>query len=60
MHKEKVKQHFGVSPQVFRNTELIYSDYIGEMVADMAIKQFLPKVLTYSVMEKPITFIVTP
>ncbi|MFQ3580260.1 MAG: glycoside hydrolase family 57 protein [Bacteroidales bacterium] len=41
MHKEKVKQHFGVTPQVFRNTELIYSDYIGEMVADMGYKAIL-------------------
>jgi alpha-amylase len=41
LHKEKVKKHFGVTPQVFRNTELIYSDYIGEMVADMGYKAIL-------------------
>ena len=35
MHRNKVKAVFGVEPQVFRNTELIYSDQIGEYIADM-------------------------
>jgi len=35
MHRDKIKSVFGVEPQVFRNTELIYSDQIGEYVADM-------------------------
>ncbi len=35
-HQEKIKQLFnGYSPKVFRNTELIYSDQIGEMIAEM-------------------------
>jgi len=35
-HKEKLKRHFeGYEPKVFRNTELIYSDEIGEMISDM-------------------------
>ena len=38
MHKEKVKQLFGVEPTVFRNTELIYSDQIGSYIADMGYK----------------------
>lgn len=38
MHRKKVKEHFGVEPKVFRNTELIYSDQIGEMVANMGFK----------------------
>ncbi|MFH0894160.1 MAG: FliG C-terminal domain-containing protein [Bacteroidota bacterium] len=38
---EKVKQHFGQEPTSFRNTELIYSDSIGEMVADMGFKAML-------------------
>jgi len=41
LHKTKVKEHFGITPQVFRNTELIYSDYIGEMVAEMGYKAIL-------------------
>lgn len=35
LHRDKVKEVFGVEPKVFRNTELIYADWIGEMVADM-------------------------
>lgn len=38
LHRDKVKQVFGVVPKVFRNTELIYSDWIGEYVADMGFK----------------------
>jgi alpha-amylase len=38
MHRDKVKEVFGVEPQVFRNTELIYADWIGEYVADMGYK----------------------
>ncbi len=40
-HKEKIKKHFNQEPKVFRNTELIYSDGIGEMVADMGYKAML-------------------
>jgi len=40
-HDEKIKQHFGQQPTVFRNTELIYSDYIGEMVAEKGFKAML-------------------
>lgn len=40
-HKELIKEHFGVEPTVFRNTELIYSDEIGAMVADMGFKAML-------------------
>lgn len=38
---EKVKEHFGQTPVTFRNTELIYSDHIGEMVADMGFDLML-------------------
>jgi alpha-amylase len=34
-HAEKMMALFGVRPQVFRNTELIYSDDIGKRVARM-------------------------
>jgi alpha-amylase len=34
MHREMLRREFGVTPTVFRNTELIYSDRIGELVAD--------------------------
>jgi len=35
MHSDLIEKTFGVKPTTFRNTELIYSDEIGEMVADM-------------------------
>ncbi len=34
-HSETIELLFGQKPQTFRNTELIYSDGIGEMAADM-------------------------
>jgi alpha-amylase len=41
LHTEKVEELFGQKPKVFRNTELIYSDGIGEMVAEMGFKAML-------------------
>jgi alpha-amylase len=38
---QKIEQLFGQKPKVFRNTELIYSDEIGEMVADMGYEAML-------------------
>lgn len=40
-HKEKIKELFGQEPTVFRNTELIYSDQIGNDVAEMGFKAML-------------------
>ncbi len=40
-HSDKIMKHFRQRPQVFRNTELIYSDTIGEMVAEMGFKAML-------------------
>ena len=37
-HDEKIKALFGVTPKVFRNTELIYSDDIASMVYGMGFK----------------------
>jgi len=38
---KKIEALFGVKPKTFRNTELIYSDSIGAMVADMGFKAML-------------------
>ena len=40
-HKEAIEHYFGVTPKAFRNTELIYSDAIGEMVYEMGFKTML-------------------
>ena len=41
MHTEKVKALFGVEPKVFRNTELIYSDDISELVYELGFEGML-------------------
>ncbi len=40
-HTELIKSEFGVTPKAFRNTELIYNDHIGELVAAMGFKTIL-------------------
>ena len=40
-HKEAVEHYFGVTPATFRNTELIYSDSIGQQVYGMGFKTIL-------------------
>lgn len=40
-HAELIKKLFGQTPVTFRNTELVYSDKIGEMVAHMGYKTML-------------------
>ena len=40
-HKETIEHYFGVMPKAFRNTELIYSDAIGEMVYEMGFRTML-------------------
>ncbi len=39
--RDKIKQVFGQTPKVFRNSSLIYSNDIGAMVADMGFKGML-------------------
>jgi len=40
-HDRLIERLFGQKPTVFRNTELIYSDEIGSMVADMGFKAMM-------------------
>lgn len=40
-HSKKMKQLFGQTPKVFRNSSLIYSDDIGALVARMGFKGML-------------------
>ena len=41
LHADLMKELFGEKPVTFRNTELIYSDEIGDMVARMGYKTML-------------------
>ena len=40
-HRRKVEELFGVTPTAFRNTELIYSNAVGEQVYDLGFKTML-------------------
>ncbi len=40
-HVDSIKHYFGVTPTTFRNTELIYSNGIADMVEDMGFKTML-------------------
>lgn len=40
-HDLLIEKYFGQKPTVFRNTELIYSDEIGELIADMGFKAII-------------------
>lgn len=40
-HCRLIEKEFGCKPKAFRNTELIYSDHIGEMVAAMGFRTML-------------------
>ena len=41
MHSDRIEELFGQRPTSFRNTELVYSDYIGEQVLDMGFNVML-------------------
>ena len=41
LHRDKVKKLFDVEPKVFRNTELIYNDYIGNVIESLGYKGML-------------------
>ena len=41
MHASMMRREFGVEPESFRNTELIYSDKIAEKVKSMGFKRIL-------------------
>lgn len=41
LHSKKIKELFGKSPKIFRNTELIYSDKIGAAVQELGFKGML-------------------
>lgn len=40
-HQQAIQRHFGFTPTTFRNTELIYSNGIADMVEDMGFQAIL-------------------
>lgn len=41
LHMDKIRQTFGVTPQMFRNTELIYKNEIADIVSELGMKGVL-------------------
>lgn len=41
LHAQKIKKLFGLKPRVFRNSELIYSNQVGELAAGLGYKGIL-------------------
>lgn len=41
LHTKKIKEVFGVTPQTFRNTELIYNNKIAQIAEDLGYKAIL-------------------
>jgi alpha-amylase len=41
LHSKRIENLFGKKPKVFRNTELIYSDELGDMVASLGYKTII-------------------
>jgi alpha-amylase len=41
LHKEKIRKVFDYEPTVFRNTELVYNDYIGQIIEELGYKGIL-------------------
>jgi alpha-amylase len=37
-HAEKIYEHFGVRPGVFRNTELIYNNHLGKRISNLGFR----------------------
>ncbi len=68
-HLSLIKKHFKQTPKVFRNTELIYDNLIGESVAEMGFKAMItegakhilgwksPNVLYYNVLKPELKLI---
>jgi alpha-amylase len=38
LHRNKIKEHFGMEPTIFRNTELIYNNEIANFIESMGFK----------------------
>ncbi len=41
LHRQKMKELFGIKPQSFRNTDLVYNNDLANVVADMGFKAIL-------------------
>ena len=68
-HVKTIKKHFGQTPTIFRNTELVYDNEIGKTVSEMGFKAMItegarhilgwksPNVLYYNVLKPELKLI---
>lgn len=60
MHRDKVRGIFGVTPTVFRNTELIYSNDIAQKIAKLGYKGMLAEGADHILGWRSPTFVYKP
>jgi alpha-amylase len=60
LHRKKIHDLFGVTPSVFRNTELIYSNEIAKMVEKMGYKGILAEGADHVLGWRSPTFVYKP
>lgn len=60
LHRKKIKDIFGVTPSVFRNTELIYSNEIAKIVEKMGYKGILAEGADHVLGWRSPTFVYKP
>lgn len=60
LHRKKLRDLFGITPSVFRNTELIYSNDIAKMVEEMGYKGILAEGADHILEWRSPTFIYKP
>ncbi len=59
-HRQKLRELFGVSPNVFRNTELIYNNDIARMVENMGYRAILAEGADHILGWRSPTFVYKP
>ncbi len=60
MHRRKIKQVFGQSPRVFRNTELIYNNELAALAEEMGYKAVLAEGADHILGWRSPNFVYTP
>ncbi|UCD04307.1 MAG: glycoside hydrolase family 57 protein [Candidatus Woesearchaeota archaeon] len=60
LHKKKIKELFGVTPTVFRNTELIYTNDLANFIEGMGYKGILVEGSDYMLGWRSPNFLYTP
>jgi len=60
LHKKKIKQIFNTTPQIFRNTELIYNNVLAKFIENLGYKGILAEGWDYYLKGKSPNFIYHP